>query len=101
MSYNDAMKYVSTRELRNWPGLVREMSADDELVLTSNGRPVAILIGVGADDLEETALAIRQVRAQRAVSRIRRRAAVAGTSRMPAKQVQAEIKAARAQRRRA
>lgn len=94
------MKFLSTRELRNWPGLVRKMTRDDELVLTSNGRPVAILVGVEGEDLEETALAIRQARAQRAVTRMRRRAAT-GASGASAKTVDAEIKAVRARRKRA
>ena len=39
------MKFISSRELRNRPGLVqKELSNQEDLVLTSNGKPVAILI---------------------------------------------------------
>jgi hypothetical protein len=33
------MKFLSTRELRNRPGYVRELAEKDDLVLTTNGKP--------------------------------------------------------------
>jgi prevent-host-death family protein len=54
------MKFLSTRELRNRPGHVRDLARKDELVLTSNGKPIAILLGVEEDELEETAHALRR-----------------------------------------
>ena len=38
------MKFLSTRDLRNRPGIVRELAKKDDLVLTANGKPVAILL---------------------------------------------------------
>jgi antitoxin (DNA-binding transcriptional repressor) of toxin-antitoxin stability system len=46
-------------------------------VLTTNGKPIAILLGIEEDELEETARAIRQGKAQLALSRLRK------TRRMP------------------
>ena len=67
------MKFLSTRDLRNQPGYVRDLAAQkDDVVLTANGKPVAILVGVDGDDFEETARAIRQAKAHRALSRMRR-----------------------------
>lgn len=68
------MKFLSTRDLRNRPGYVRELARQDDLVLTANGKPIAMLLGVEEDQLEETARAIRQARAQLALSRMRRQA---------------------------
>ncbi len=92
------MKFVSTRELRNRPGYVRELVRKDDLVLTTNGKPIAILLGVEEDELEATARAIRQARAQLAVSRLRRQAARRGADRMPASAIDAEIRAVRSRR---
>jgi len=92
------MKFVSTREFRNWPGRVRALARKDDLVLTAKGKPIGILVGVEGDELEETALAIRQARAQRALSRMRRQAARRGLDRLPASAVDAEIRAARSGR---
>jgi hypothetical protein len=92
------VKFVSTREFRNRPGHVRALAQKDDLVLTAKGRPVGILVGVGADDLEEMARAIRQARAQRALSRMRREAVRRGLDRLPPSAVAAEIRAVRSGR---
>ena len=89
------MKFLSTRELRNRPGYVRELAQQDELVLTANGKPVAILVGVQDDDFEETAYAIRQVRAQRALSRMRRHAAERGLDRLSLADINAVVQKTR------
>jgi len=92
------MKFLSTRELRNRPGFVRELAQKEDLVLTASGKPIAILLGVEDDNLEEAALVIRQVRAQRAVSRMRREAARRGLDTSSASAVDAQVRAARAKR---
>ena len=95
------MKFLSTRVLRNRPGYVRELARDDDLVLTANGKPVAILVGVQEEDLEETALAIRRAKAQLAVSRMRRHAARQHIDRMSSSSINTEVRASRARRKRA
>ena len=92
------MKFVSTRELRNRPGFVRELVQKEDLVLTADGKPIAILLGIEEDDLEETALIIRQTKAQRAVARMRRQAGQ--NSRVPtsARAIDTEIQAVRRKR---
>ena len=92
------MKFLSTRELRNRPGYVRDLVRKDDLVLTTNGKPIAILLGIEEGELEATAHAIRQARAQLAVSRLRRQAARRGVDRMPASAIDAEIRAVRSRR---
>lgn len=92
------MKFLSTRDLRNRPGYVRELAQQDDLVLTANGKPVAILVGVEDDEFEETARAIRQAKAQLALSRMRRQAARRGLDRLSPSAIDAEIRAVRSRR---
>jgi PHD/YefM family antitoxin component YafN of YafNO toxin-antitoxin module len=92
------MKFLSTRELRNRPGYVRNLAQKDDLVLTANGKPIAILLGVEEDELEETAHVIRQAKAQLALSRLRKQAARRGTDRMSTSAIDAEIRTVRARR---
>ncbi len=92
------MKFLSTRELRNRPGYVRDLARKDDLVLTTNGKPVAILLGIEEDELEETARAVRQAKAQLALSRLRKQAARRGADRMSASAIDAEIRAVRSRR---
>ena len=74
------------------------MAQKDDLVLTAKGKPIGILVGVEADDFEEMARAIRQARAQRALSRMRREAARRGLDRLTPSAVAAEIRAVRSER---
>ena len=95
------MKFLSARVLRNRPGYVRKLVREDDLVLTANGKPVAILVGVEEQQFEETAQAIRRAKAQMAVSRMRRFAASTGVARLPLSGINAEIRAVRSKRTRA
>ena len=42
----DVMRFVSTRSLRNQPGTVKDLIQREDLVLTANGEPIGILVGV-------------------------------------------------------
>jgi antitoxin (DNA-binding transcriptional repressor) of toxin-antitoxin stability system len=77
---------------------VRDLAQKDDLVLTANGKPIAILVGVDEDEFEEAARAIRRAKAQLALSRMRRQAATRGTDRLSSAEIDAEIRAARAKR---
>jgi prevent-host-death family protein len=92
------MKFLSTRQLRNNPGHVRKLVQKEDLVLTSNGKPIAMLLGLEEGSLEETALAVRQARAQIALSSMRKKAARLGADKMSAARIDAEIHAVRARR---
>jgi antitoxin (DNA-binding transcriptional repressor) of toxin-antitoxin stability system len=93
------MRFLSTRDLRNRPGLVRELVQQEDFVLTSNGKPIAILLGIGEEDLDETAQAVKQARAQRALSRMRQEAAKRGIDRSSSSAIDAQIRSVRSQRR--
>ena len=92
------MKFLSTRDLRNRPGYVRDLAREDDLVLTANGKPGAILVCVEDDEFEETAWAIRQAKAQRALSRMRGQASRRGLDRLATAALDAEIRAVRSKR---
>jgi prevent-host-death family protein len=93
------MEFVSIRDLRLRPTEVWDkLRQQREIVLTSNGRPVAVIAGVREDDVEETVAALRQARAQAAVSRLRRAATEQGTARLSEADIEAEIAQARQQR---
>lgn len=94
------MKLVSVRDLRNRPGVVQDAVAEQSVALTSNGKPFALVISVDADeDLTEVESAVRAARAQLALSRIRRRATRTGRDRLTRDEIDAEIGAARRERR--
>lgn len=94
------MRIISTRDLRNTPGKVREMLEDEDLVLTSGSTPIAYLTGIAEGErIEEVAAAIRKARAQLAVNRMRRDAAEEGLDQLTPEEVEEEIRAVREARR--
>ena len=93
------MRFVSVRELRNRPGKLWASLSKADVVLTANGKPMGVLVGVDEDRLDETVDAIRRARATMAVSRMRKNAAKAGTSRLSMTEINREIREARRKRR--
>ena len=90
------MKFLSVRDLRGKAAQIwKELPEQKELVVTNNGRPIAILSSVTASDLEESLSAIRQARAIQAVAAMQRRSVEKGTDKITLKEINAEIKAAR------
>ncbi|CAA9453846.1 MAG: hypothetical protein AVDCRST_MAG01-01-4910 [uncultured Rubrobacteraceae bacterium] len=93
------MKFVSSREIRVNPKPVFDAAGEgDEVVITSRGKPVALLVGVSGDDLEETVRLFRRARAQAAVSRMRGAAAREGLAGMDETAIEAEVAAVRSER---
>ena len=90
---------MSSREIRVNPRPVFEAAGEgEEVVITSRGKPVALLVGVEGDDLEETVRLVRRARAQVAVSRMRKAAARESSGGMSREEIEAEIAAARSER---
>lgn len=90
------MEFVSSREIRIDPKPVFERLEDDkEMVVTSRGKPVALLLGVSGENLEDTVRAVRRARAELAVSRMRRNASDRG---LKTGEIDAEIAAVRRER---
>ena len=90
---------MSSREIRVNPRPVFEAAEEgDEVVITSRGKPVALLLGISGEDLDETVRLVRRARAQAAVSRMRKAAASEGSETMSREEIEEEISAARSER---
>ena len=77
------MRFTSVRDLRNRPGSVlRDSVKAEEIVLTSNGKPVALVVPVDGNTLEEELRVYRQVRAQLAIERMQKTAKASGLDSM-------------------
>jgi antitoxin (DNA-binding transcriptional repressor) of toxin-antitoxin stability system len=94
------MRYVPVRELRTAPGRVWECLNDQEhVVLTNNGQPQALMIGVDAASLDETIAAVEQARVARLVAQQQTAAVAAGLDSLSIEEIDAEIAASRKARR--
>jgi len=70
------------------------------MIITNNGRPVAILAAVSESNLEESLSAFRQARAVDAVASLQRRSVEQGTDKIAMEDINAEIRAVRQKRQR-
>lgn len=90
------MRFVTVRELRSQSAdLWRRLATEPDMVITSNGKPVAILSAVSSEGLEESLAALRRARAIAAVEAMQRQSVAAGRHRMSQAAIQAEIDAFR------
>jgi prevent-host-death family protein len=93
------MKFLSVRDLRGQSAQVwRDLPEEGDMVITSNGRPVAVLSSVNEANLEESLSAWRQVRATRAVASLQKSAVRNGVSSLSMEEIDAEISATRKSR---
>ena len=90
------MKFLSVRDLRGRSAQIwKELPEEREMIVTSNGRPIAILAAITEANLEESLSAFRRSRAVEAVVSLQRRSAEKGSDRISMDEINAEIRAVR------
>jgi antitoxin (DNA-binding transcriptional repressor) of toxin-antitoxin stability system len=95
------MRFLTVRDLRTKSAEVwRSLSREKEMVVTYNGRPVAILSSVAEDSVEGALQAIRQARAVQAVASLQRESVAKGTDAITEQEIDTEIRAVRKKRKR-
>ena len=88
------MDFFSVRDLRTSSKSIWEsLAGDGEVVITTNGKPTALMLDISNKDLDEMLMAVKQAQAMIAVNNMRKKAASAGY--MKDEDIEAEIKAAR------
>jgi antitoxin (DNA-binding transcriptional repressor) of toxin-antitoxin stability system len=93
------MKFVIIRDLRGKsPEIWKKLPGEREMIITQNGRPIAILAAVNESNREESLSAFRQARAVEAVASLQRRSMEQGTDHIAMDEIDAEIKAVRRKR---
>ena len=93
------MRFLSIRDLRTKSAQIwKELPEQKEMIVTSNGKPIAIISSINEDDLEQVLSAFRQARASSAVAALQLESVEKGTDKMSLDEINAEIKSARAKR---
>ena len=93
------MRFVTVRELSTKARQVWALVKDEEVVVTSNGKPIAILSGVNEESCERALKALRQTRCLVAIEELQRRSTARGLDRMSDEEIDAEVRAVRKGRR--
>ncbi|HMO49261.1 MAG TPA: type II toxin-antitoxin system Phd/YefM family antitoxin [Rubrivivax sp.] len=95
------MDYVSVRDLGDNPDEIgKRVAAGEEFVVTRNGRPFALLVPTRPEDVEKHLRTLRAARFGAAFERLQAQARASGADQLTDADIQAEIDAVRAERRR-
>ena len=93
------MKFLSVRDLKTKSSKVwKELEGQKEMIVTSNGRPIALLSSVNENNLEQVLTAFRRARAKNAVASIQYESTQKGTDKKSMDEINAEIGAVRSKR---
>ena len=96
-----SMMFVTVSEFRESSAEIwRRLATEGDLVVTSRGKPVAILSSVSGDNFEEKVQKIRRARAENAVHSLQRVSVEAGNNRISDAEIEDEIALVRKERRR-
>jgi PHD/YefM family antitoxin component YafN of YafNO toxin-antitoxin module len=88
------MQFVSVRDFRTSSREIwGKLSRDEEIVITNNGKPTALMLNIADDNFEETLRYVRQAKILRTVSEAREEAAERGF--LSSEEIDAEIQAYR------
>ena len=93
------MRFVTVRELNTKPKEVWSEVRKDEVVVTSNGKPIALLSAVTEETLDKTRRALRRARALMAMEEMQEKSLASGVDKITDSEIEAEIQAVRKNRR--
>ena len=95
------MSTISVSDLQRKPAKQwLKAAGHEDLVVTSKGQPVAVLMRVASDSVESTRALVRSVRALQAEASLQEAAAASGASELSMSDIDAEITTSRRARRR-
>jgi len=94
------MRFVTVRELNTKPKEVWREVKKDEVVVTSNGKPIALLSAVTEETLDKARKALRRARALMAMEEMQEKSLESGFDKITDSEIEAEIQAVRENRRR-
>ena len=94
------MKFITVRDIRTSPAKIwKQLPEEQEMVITNNGKPIALLTPLSDESLEQTISAVRQARAIVAVRVMQQTAKAKGLDNMTQVAIEEEIRLSRATRR--
>lgn len=94
------MQFITVRDLRSRASQIwRQLPEEKEIILTLNGKPIAIISAISGENMEESLAIMRRVRAMTAVASMQLEAKKSGADRMSMREINKEIAAVRKPRR--
>jgi antitoxin (DNA-binding transcriptional repressor) of toxin-antitoxin stability system len=86
------MKFVSVRDFRTSSANIwKNLPAEREMIVTNNGRPIALLTPLSDETLEDTVSAVRRAKAINAVKKMQEISVSLGNDKMTLEEINAII----------
>jgi len=93
------MKFLSVKDLRAKSAEIwKQLPVEKEMIITNNGRPVAILSSINDSNFEESVSAIRRARASDALNAIQKESVEKGLDKLSINEIDEEITVVRNKR---
>lgn len=90
------MNFISVRDLRsNSAQIWKKLAREKEIVVTLNGKPVAVLSAVNEDGVEKSLALIRRARAMAAVQSMQYQSSQSGLDKISLEEINKEIASVR------
>lgn len=90
------MKFITVRDLRTTPAKIwKDLPEEQEMVITNNGKPIALLTPLNDSDMEDTLSAVRRARAMNAVKKMQYSSVKSGLAGISNEEIEKEIKESR------
>jgi antitoxin (DNA-binding transcriptional repressor) of toxin-antitoxin stability system len=87
------MKFVSVKEFKLSPTSVwKKLPSEREMIVTSSGKPIALLIPVSDEMLEDTITAVRRAKAFNAMKRMQEVSASMGNNKLSLDEISVVVK---------
>ena len=90
------MKFITVRDIRTSPAQIwKQLPKEQEMVITNNGKPIALLTPLSDKTMEDTIKAVRKARAINAVRIMQETSIKNGNSKLSYNEIEKEIKKSR------
>ena len=87
------MKYITVKDFKTSPSDIwKKLPSEREMVVTNNEMPIALLIPLSDETLEDTVLAVRKANALNAIKKMHKISASLGNNKMSFDEIYAVIK---------
>jgi len=90
------MKFVSVKDLKTSPADTwKQLSSEREMIITNNGKPIALITPINDEFFDDTVTALRRARALNAMKKTQEISASLGNDKMTLEKINAVIKEVR------
>jgi antitoxin (DNA-binding transcriptional repressor) of toxin-antitoxin stability system len=90
------MKFVTVRDFRTSPSAIwKKLPSERELIITNNGKPIALLTPLNDETLEDTVSAVRKAKAINAMKKMQEISVSLGNDKITLEEINIIIKNSR------